>query len=46
MHIPFERRIAAGLAKGLTLIAINPDYSQKMQDIYRHISSILASNKG
>jgi len=43
MHIPFDRRIAAGLAEGQTLIEINPDYSQRLQDVYHHISSIIAS---
>lgn len=45
MHIPFNRRIAAGLAEGLTLIEINPDFSQRLQDVYHHISSMIASNK-
>jgi nitrogenase subunit NifH len=45
MNIPFDRRIAAGLAEGLTLIEINPDYSQRLQDVYRQISSIIASIK-
>lgn len=45
MHIPFDRRIASGLAEGLTLIEINLDYSQRLQDVYHQISSIIASNK-
>lgn len=43
MHIPFDRQIAAGLAEGQSLIEINPDYSQRLQDVYHHISSIIAS---
>ncbi len=43
MHIPFDRQIAAGLAEGQSLIEINPDYSQRLQDVYHQTSSIIAS---
>ena len=45
MHVPFDRQIAAGLAEGQSLTEINPDYSQRLQDIYLQISSIIASKK-
>ena len=45
MHIPFDRQIAAGLAEGQSLIEINPNYSQRLQDVYHQISSIIASKK-
>lgn len=45
MHIPFDRRIASGLAKGLTLLVVNPDYSQILTNVFHQIQSILASNK-
>lgn len=45
MHIPFDRQIAAGLAEGQSLIEINPDYSQRLQDVYHQTSSIIASKK-
>mgnify|MGYP000978083381 FL=1 len=45
MHIPFDRQIAAGLAEGQSLIEINPNYSQRLQDVYHQTSSIIASKK-
>ena len=45
MHIPFDRQIAAGLAEGQSLIEINPDYSQRLQDVHHQISSFIASKK-
>jgi MinD superfamily P-loop ATPase len=45
LHIPFDRRIASGLAEGLTLLEINSDYSQMLQDVYGQIIFIMARNK-
>jgi len=41
MRIPFERRIAEGLAQGLPLIDIYPEYRYHLQQMYDHIISIV-----
>lgn len=44
MHLPFDKRIASGLANGQTLVEIDPEYLQRFQDVYRHINTVIASN--
>lgn len=45
IQIPFDKQIAAGLAEGQTLIEIKPEYSQRLQDVYHQISSVIFSTQ-
>ncbi|MBN1666521.1 MAG: ATP-binding protein [Anaerolineales bacterium] len=37
LQIPFEHRIAAGLAQGQTLTEIKPEYITRFQDLFAHL---------
>jgi MinD superfamily P-loop ATPase len=37
MHIPFDRRIAEGIAQGRPLVEIRPEYREKLRHLYQQI---------
>lgn len=39
MRIPFERRIAEGIARGRSLVAICPQYVDRFRELYRQIQA-------
>ena len=42
MRIPLEREIGAGIARGKTLLDIQPDYEGRFQDMFAEIQAICA----
>lgn len=45
MRIPFDRELAAGLARGETITQIKPDYKQKFQQMYLQLKEIIREAK-
>ena len=41
MHIPLEREIGEAIAQGKPLIAIRPEYGERLRDLYRHIRDLV-----
>jgi MinD superfamily P-loop ATPase len=37
MHIPFDRRVAEGIAQGHPLVEIRPEYREKLRHLYQQI---------
>jgi len=46
MSIPYEKRIAEGIAVGKLLIDIVPEYKEKFENIFLHISNVIDNNEG
>jgi MinD superfamily P-loop ATPase len=41
LRIPFERTIAEGVAKGLTLVDIHPEYGDRFRQMFTYIASLV-----
>ncbi|RPH57745.1 MAG: (4Fe-4S)-binding protein, partial [Chloroflexi bacterium] len=41
MRIPMERRIAEGIAQGITLVDIHPEYGDRFRQMLMQITSLL-----
>ena len=41
MHIPLEREIGEAIAQGQPLIAIRPEYGERLRDLYRRIQDLV-----
>jgi len=44
MQIPFERRIAEGIAQGIPLVEIDPGYLTEFRAVYEKLS-LMAKNR-
>jgi MinD superfamily P-loop ATPase len=45
MRIPLERAIAEGIAEGLALVDIHPEYLESFQELYRDLVSLCATDR-
>jgi MinD superfamily P-loop ATPase len=45
MRIPLDQRIAAGIARGIPLIHILPDYNQRFRDLYANVKIIVEAER-
>jgi MinD superfamily P-loop ATPase len=45
MHIPLERKIAVGLAQGMTLIEIIPDYRLRFRQLWAELQHVIRSTQ-
>jgi MinD superfamily P-loop ATPase len=41
MHIPLEREIGEAIAQGKPLIAIRPEYGERLRDLYRRVQDLV-----
>jgi MinD superfamily P-loop ATPase len=46
MEIPFDRRIAEGYARGLSLVEINPELRTTFKGLFEKIQEYLTKNPG
>jgi MinD superfamily P-loop ATPase len=46
MRIPLDREIGQGIAQGKPLVAIRPEYSDHLRDLYRRIQDIVRGAGG
>jgi len=42
LRIPFSRTLATGIAGGRTLVDLQPEYQQLLQDLFHRISTIVS----
>lgn len=45
MHIPFDRRIAEGIARGQTLVEIFPEYQQRFLELFKQVTRLSTNYK-
>ena len=45
LRVPFDRKLAAGLASGGTLVEVYPQYQALLQDLYGNITNHLAKTR-
>jgi MinD superfamily P-loop ATPase len=45
LHIPLDQRIAMGIARGIPLIQILPEYVQRFQDLYENVKTIVEAER-
>jgi len=46
MRIPFDRKIGEGIAQGKTLLDIQPDYSERFQNLFEQIEGRIYNKEG